>query len=128
VTTWLSEEWFDQVRSLAAGPPEHPGVSGRIQVEMTGGPDGEVRCYWVIQDGRLVECAGGAVTEPDVTLTLGWAEAVALEQGALDPSVAFMQGRLKVGGSMAVTLRLLSLAATPAVRDLRQKIAGVTEF
>ena len=47
--------------------------------------------------------------------------------GELDPGVAFMQGRMKVAGSMAVVLALLALTATPACRDLRRRIAEVTE-
>jgi putative sterol carrier protein len=68
------------------------------------------------------------VAEADVTVSLAWADAVAVEQGGLDPTVAFMQGRLKVGGSMGVMLQLLALAAAPASQELRRAIAEFTEF
>jgi hypothetical protein len=128
VTKWLSTEWFDQTRALAAGQPEYAGLSARVQYEVTGGPDGGARYYWVLVDGHLADSASGTVGQPDVTLTMAWDDAVAVQQGDLDPSVAFMQGRMKVVGSMGVLLALLPVASTSAYRDLRRRIAELTEF
>ena len=65
---------------------------------------------------------------PDVTLTLSRKDAASLCRGDLDPSVAFMQGRLKVAGSMGVMISLLTAMNTPEYRGLRQTIAQSTEF
>jgi putative sterol carrier protein len=51
-----------------------------------------------------------------------------MEQGDLDPNVAFMQGRMKVAGSMGVMMALLPATRTPEYRDLRRRIAEITEF
>ncbi|HEY7915595.1 MAG TPA: SCP2 sterol-binding domain-containing protein [Acidimicrobiales bacterium] len=128
MTKWLSAEWFDQTREMAADQPVRPGLSARIQYELTGGPDGDVRYYWVLEDGRLRSSAGGTVEDPEVTLTLPWAEALAMQKGELDPNVAFMQGRMKVAGSMGVMMSLLPVNNTPEYQDLRRRIADVTEF
>jgi hypothetical protein len=40
-----------------------------------------------------------------------------LKQGALDPDVAYMQGKLKVAGDMASFFDLLPLAGSTAFRD-----------
>ena len=125
---WLSVEWFDETRALAADQPERPGLSARMQFEVTGGPDGEVRYYWVLEDGRLVASAPGPIDEPDVTLTTSWKDAVAIQRGDLDPNVAFMRGRMKVAGSMGLMLSLLPVTNTPEYRDLRRRIAEITEF
>jgi putative sterol carrier protein len=128
VTKWLTAEWFDQTRAMAADQPAHPGLSARIQYEVTGGPDGAVSYYWVLEDGRLRSSATGAVGDPDVTITLVWDDAVSMCRGELDPNVAFMQGRMKVAGSMGVMMALLPVTNTPEYRDLRQRIAEVTDF
>jgi hypothetical protein len=47
-------------------------------------------------------------------LTLGTDDARSVKEGRLDPSVAFMQGRLKTSGDNALLLRVLSWTATPA--------------
>lgn len=128
MTKWLSAEWFDQTRAMAADQPEHPGLSARIQYEITGGPEGDVSYFWILEDGRLVASATGTVDDPEVTLTLVWDDATAMQRGELDPNVAFMQGRMKVAGSMGIIMRLLPITNTPEYQDLRRRIADVTEF
>ena len=49
-------------------------------------------------------------------------------RGELDPNVAFMQGRMKVAGSMGVMLALLPVTDTPEYGELRRRIAEITEF
>ena len=113
---------------MAADQPERPGLSARVQHEVTGGPDGDICYHWVLVDGRLTESALGGVGDSEVTLTTAWADAVALQTGQLDPSVAFMQGRMKVAGSMSLVMELLPVTNTPEYQDLRRRIAEVTEF
>jgi putative sterol carrier protein len=48
--------------------------------------------------------------------------------GALDPSVAFMQGRMKVVGSMGATIALLPAAREPEGLEWRRQVAAITEF
>ena len=115
VTEWLSTEWFDRARALASGLPERPGLSARIQQQLTGGPEGDVSCYWVLEDGRPTSAALGSVGAADLTLTMSWADAAAIQDGSLDPSVAFMQGRMKVAGSMEAALALLAGHPEPRV-------------
>jgi hypothetical protein len=128
MSAWLSPEWFDQVRGLAAALPARPGLSGRIQEQITGGPDGDVSCYWVLEEGHATDAATGTVDDADVTLTSSWSDAAAVHSGALDPSVAFMQGRMKVVGSMEVTLALLSGVRGHDGLELRRRVANFTEF
>jgi putative sterol carrier protein len=128
VTKWLSTEWFDQTRTMAADQPERPGLSARIQYEITGGPEGDVSYFWILEDGRLQSSAAGTVDAPDVTLTIVWDDAAAMQRGEMDPNVAFMQGRMKVAGSMGVMMALLPVTNTPEYQDLRRRIAAVTEF
>lgn len=128
MSKWLSTEWFDQTRAMAADQPVRPGLSARIQYEVSGGPEGEFPYFWVIEEGRLVSSGAGSVDAPDVTLTMTWADARAMCRDELDPNVAFMQGRMKVAGSMGVMMALLPVTNTPGYHDLRRRIAEVTEF
>ncbi len=59
---------------------------------------------------------------------MGWDDAVAMQRGDLDPNVAFMQGRMKVAGSMGVMMALLPKVNTPEFQDLRRRIASATSF
>jgi putative sterol carrier protein len=128
VSAWLSDQWFDEVLALGTSLPERPGLSARIQEQITGGPDGDVSWYYELEDGRPTGAARGTTADADVTLTLSWSDAAAVHTGALDPSVAFMQGRMKVAGSMDVTLALLPAARAPEGLELRRQVAALTEF
>ena len=49
---------------MAADQPERPGATARMQYEVTGGPDGDVRYYWVLENGHLRESALGSWPMP----------------------------------------------------------------
>jgi putative sterol carrier protein len=128
VTKWLTAEWFDETRAMAAEQPVRAGLSARIQCHISGGPEGEVTCHRVYEDGHLVSRGLGRVEDPDVTLTVPWDEATAMQRGDLDPNVAFMRGTMKVVGSMGVILSLLPAVRTPGFQHLRRRMADLTGF
>jgi SCP-2 sterol transfer family len=65
--------------------------------------------------------------EPDLTLTIGTDDAHRVKRGQLDPSVAFMQGKLKSTGNNALLLSILAWSATPAfAKALAEWSAGQT--
>jgi len=47
----------------------------------------------------------------DCTLQLSWADAVQMFEGKLDPTMAFMQGKLKVLGDMSIAMKLQPILA-----------------
>lgn len=49
--------------------------------------------------------------DADATITVGFDDFKSLAEGKLDPTMAFMQGKLKVAGDMGVAMKLQSLFA-----------------
>ena len=47
----------------------------------------------------------------DTTMQLSWDDFVNMSQGKLDPTMAFMQGKLKVLGDMSVAMKLQPILA-----------------
>lgn len=125
---YLSTEWFELARRLAADEPAPDDASARVQCIVTGGPDGEIRHHLVLEDGRLVEWGLGDVVRPDCVLTLPYEESTSVDRGALDPSVAFMQGRLKTTGSAGSILGVLRLASSRWAVGLRARLREHTEY
>lgn len=126
---FLTQEWHDESRRMAEGQPERPGASARMQYVVTGAPDGEdVRYYWVLENGKLLESALGELEDSEITLTQSWADAVAVQKGELDPSAAFMQGRIKVTGNMAKLMSLLPITGSPEYKALQEEIRQITEY
>lgn len=64
--------------------------------------------HHVLKNGRLTIHEGRAEA-PDLTVKIGDQDLVELFQGALNPMTAFMMGRVKVEGDMALAQRLVAL-------------------
>lgn len=125
---FLTQEWIDGIRSSSSSQPARPGASARIQYVVTGGPDGDVRYWWVLEDGRLTDGAIGELADADVTMTERYADAVSIQRGQLDAGAAFMQGRVKVAGNMAKVMSLLPVTASPEYRELMAAADAATEY
>jgi alkyl sulfatase BDS1-like metallo-beta-lactamase superfamily hydrolase len=125
---WLSQEWLDESKKLAEGQPERPGASARMQYVVTGGPDGDIKYYWVLENGKLLESQIGEMPDPEVTLTQSYEDAKKIQQGELDANAAFMQGRVKVTGNMAKLMALLPLTNAPEYKQLQEQIGAITEY
>ena len=119
---YLSQEWLDTGRKLAVHQPERPGASARIQWVVTGGPDGDIKYWWRLEDGKLLESELGALADADFTLTLSYEDSVKIQRDELDANAAFMQGRMKVAGDMGKFLLLLPLTNSSEYRALQAKL------
>jgi putative sterol carrier protein len=125
---WLSQEWLDETKKMAETQPERPGASARMQYVVTGGPDGDIKYYWVLENGKILESELGEMSDPEVTLTQSYEDAMKIQKGELDANAAFMQGRVKVTGNMAKLMSLLPLTNAPEYKQLQNEIQGITEF
>jgi predicted lipid carrier protein YhbT len=125
---WLTQEWLDEQRRLAESQPERPGASARMQYVVTGGPDGDVRYYWLLENGKLLESRLGELSDPEVTLTTTYDDAMKIQQGELDANAAFMQGRIKVTGNMAKLMALLPITNSPEYKQFQDELREVTEY
>jgi predicted lipid carrier protein YhbT len=125
---WLTQEWLDTTRKMAESQPERPGASARMQYVVTGGPDGDIDYYWVLENGKLMESSLGTLDDAEVTLTTAYPDALKIQKGELDANAAFMQGKVKVTGNMAKVMSLLPITNSPEYKQLQSEIADVTEY
>jgi putative sterol carrier protein len=125
---YLSQEWLDEGAKLAEGQPERPGASARMQYVVTGGPDGDVKYYWVLENGKLKDSKVGELSDPDFTMTMTYDDSVRVQKGELDANAAFMQGRVKVTGNMGKLMTLMPLTMSPDYKQLQEQIRDITEF
>jgi putative sterol carrier protein len=125
---FLTAEWLEELQKLGAEQAPFGGISGRVQMVVTGGPDKDVKYVLVLDGGRVAEARAGTEADAELTLTVEYANAVAIQHGELDPSVAFMQGRSKAAGDTGLLLQLLPAMRTDAYRAFREKLTAVTDF
>lgn len=106
---FLSDGWFDEMTAAAerARPPR--GVRIVLQQVITPGGDGgeaedgdgdEERSYALRVAGGQVELVRGRFPGADVTFTQDRATAAAIARGELSAQLAFLGGRLRVGGDL----------------------------
>jgi len=62
-----------------------------------------------VLDAGTVRTVDGRAEAPDLTVTIGDDDLLALFNGALNPMMAFMTGRIRVGGDVALAQRLVKL-------------------
>lgn len=65
--------------------------------------DGEVS-YALEIGGGSATLTGGEIADPEVTVTNDYETAVGISKGDLNTQMAFMTGKIKVGGNMAALL------------------------
>jgi putative sterol carrier protein len=128
VAKYLTQEWLDEGRELAKDQPERPGASAKMQYVVTGAPDGDVKYYWVLENGKLLESSLGEIADADFTLTSTYDDSVAIAKGELDANAAFMQGKMKVTGNMGKLMQLMPLTMSPEYQALGEKMREMTEF
>ena len=125
---YLSQEWLDESAKLAESQPERPGATAKMQYAVTGGPDGDIKYYWVLENGKLMESKLGEIPDADFTLTFSYEDSVSVQKGELDANAAFMQGRMKVTGNMGKLMQLMPLTNSPEYKALQEEIKGITDF
>jgi alkyl sulfatase BDS1-like metallo-beta-lactamase superfamily hydrolase len=128
VPKYLTQEWLDASKQLAADQPERPGATAKMQYVVTGGPEGDITYYWVLENGKLLESKLGTLDDAEVTLSMSYDDSVKVQKGELDANAAFMQGRVKVTGNMAKLMALMPITNSPEYKALQQKVSEITEF
>jgi putative sterol carrier protein len=97
----LFEAMPDALNSQAAA-----GMNKTFQWNITGDEAG----VWAFRINNGVgELIPGGVEKPDVTITVSGKDWLAITEGKLDPTTAFMTGRVKIAGDMMLAMRLQQL-------------------
>ncbi len=125
---YLTQDWLDLQCQLAQEFPERPGATARMQYVVTGAPDGDVKYFVVVDNGKMVEAQLGEDAEAEFTLSATYDDSVKVLKGELDANAAFMQGKMKVAGNMGKLMSLMPLTQSPEYKDIQAKVAEQTEY
>lgn len=127
---WLNPDSFDDAgaagENIDGVAPRH--LTGSIQVSVSGGKGGELRYHLDVEEGRLVSAASGPASDPPpaVAFTVSASDAEAMRSGGLDPTVAYMQGRLKTAGDPGWVLDVLAHWSTPEGKDALSRLSSAS--
>ncbi len=117
-----SPEWAEEAAALWSLLPPAPGGEGTVCLAISTAPRREVSLHWRYEGGRVVDGGAGAAPEPTLSLTLTAADAPDVLSGRVEPSVAFMRGRLKASGDGSLLLAFLSSTSTEGFSEWRKRV------
>ena len=105
---FLSGEWATSLNGLLADHEAFQAAIGStslgVQFVVTDGADGEAVSYYLdIADGKAA-LALGELDAPEVTISSDYETAAGISKGDLNTQTAFMTGKIKVTGNLAVLM------------------------
>ncbi len=125
---YLSQEWHDQAKQFAQTFPEKPGATARMGVKVTGGPEGDIAYYQIVENGLVVDQSLGELADADFVMTSTYDDSVRIQKGELDANAAFMQGKMKVTGNVGKLMSLMPLTMSPEYKQIQEQIRESTEY
>lgn len=123
---YLSTEWIDAAQRALAADPALPGalagVALTVEQTVDGAPGGTARWHITIGGGRVALVPGPA-ERADLRFTTSYETAAQIASGDLAAQRAFVEGRLRVGGDLALLLahQRAVAAVDDALADLRAR-------
>jgi len=101
---FLSEDYMREATAALNADPAFQSAMTNVELGLqfvvTGAPDGDVHYYLKVADGTAT-MALGELPDADASVTSDYETAAALSKGDLNVQMAFMTGKIKVGGNMA---------------------------
>lgn len=99
------QDWIANYQSHFI-PEKSAGMDVKVQFVLTGNEPGE---WYVVICDQQANFQDGKVENPNVTITTQSSVMLDIFNGKLNGSMAFLQGKLKVGGDIPLSIKLLSL-------------------
>lgn len=92
-----------QDKAAVADPAKSKGVNAVFQFELSGDDGGTFHLN--VADGSI-EVTDGASDNPNVTILMSAEDYLAMMDGKLNSTSAFMAGKLKIKGDMSLAMKL----------------------
>jgi putative sterol carrier protein len=125
---WLDDDWASGAASSVTLLPTAPGLSGSVSFALSEGSGRnrrEAGFHWRYDDGAPVDGDAGVNADADLVLLISGEDAVDFLAGRVEPSVAFMRGRLKASGDGGLLLGFLRSTTDSKFVAWREKVAAL---
>ena len=100
-----ASEAFAQIKE-GYDPEKTGGATGSFMFDLSGEGGGQ---WAVVLEGDSVEVIEGGIEGASATISMAAEDFVSMVNGSLNAVAAFMQGKIKVQGDMALVMKLQSV-------------------
>jgi putative sterol carrier protein len=101
------DDIFTEINTrLQNDPSRAAGNNAAYQFDLTGDNGG---LYHIIFADGKGDAGPGAAENPNITITMAANDMVDMVSGKLDPTMAFMSGKIKIKGDMGLAMKLQSI-------------------
>jgi len=102
-----AKEIFENIKAnLEAQPDKLAGLNASYQFDLSG--EGGGTFFINVADGKI-EVGEGAAESPGCTVSMSASDFADMVEGRLNPTAAFMSGKLKIKGDMGLAMKLQAL-------------------
>ncbi|MCL4561718.1 MAG: SCP2 sterol-binding domain-containing protein [Chloroflexi bacterium] len=102
-------EWIDELPS-AFDPSKSAGIDAVIQLNLSGDQAGD---WYITIREQCLQVIEGNSPAPNLTVKGDAGDVLQILTGKMDAMRAFMQGKLKISGDIALAMKLTSLFKSP---------------
>lgn len=102
----VREVFATMKNKVDANPAKVATLSARYQFDLTGEGGGTFHATF---DKGSYDIGEGAIENPGCTVTMSAADFLSLVAGKLNPTAAFMGGKLKLKGDMGLAMKLQTI-------------------
>ncbi|MFZ5596482.1 MAG: SCP2 sterol-binding domain-containing protein [Bacillota bacterium] len=100
----LKERVMGLQATLEGNAQKNKGITGAFQFDISGDDGGQF--FFQLNDGAFVAGGEGTHDNPNITVSMNSADFLDMLDGKLNGTMAFMSGKLKIKGDMALAMKL----------------------
>ena len=118
----FTEEWLKTLKQLGSELPSMD-LTVTCQYEISGAPQGKVRYYIDIQEGKITDAELGKHPSPNCSISTTYKEVSSILQQEKSVEASFMQGNFKIDGEYEkYLLTMNAIRSTKEWQNMQQAL------
>ncbi len=118
----FTEDWLKTLKQLGSELPSMD-LTLTCQYEISGAPQGKVRCYIDIEEGKITDAELGKHPSPNCSISTTYKEVSSILRQEKSVEASFMQGNFKIDGEYEkYLLSMNAIRSTMGWQNMQQAL------